>query len=391
MYIPMGPRTLISGLFLLVFLFSCEEKVSENQADYFIKFYGSYLDDVGLDVDATADGGAVLTGYMTREDRESDIFLMKVDAYGNQASWSPAFFGDQGHDEGYAVKTLSDGFLIAGAVTDTATDHFNMVVHKTNLEGSVQWSWELESNEDDDKALCLDIADDGRIIFGGYRQTNGINYIYSALLDANGNFIGRTDRNKENWDMKDIFRFSANEFLGFGNATNGTKKQYLWIRFNSDGNDLGNEELTSDNFSEELKDACQAGNNTFYLVGNGVNSTGTTSLVHLKKLENDQIIWSKNLGTGAQFQGKSVAVRDDGYILVAADKTIGADNRNIVLFILDPNGNEVSTKEFGSTGDQTAEKIIFSDGHIFIAGRNAYGGNSMITLIKADKNGNIWK
>lgn len=384
----------IYALLLMIFCFanSCNDEVSEKQSEHYIKFYGSFLDDAVYDVQMTNDGGAVLTGSAVPPETGKEFILMKVDPYGNQPDWSPKKFESLLPGTGYAVKETSGGYLLAGSVDDTLTGKTNMIVFKTDQQGNMVWQWELKSNQGNDVAYCIDVDDQGRIILGGYREESGTGYIYSALLNSGGEFISRTDRNKPNWIIRSVYSDQNEEFLAFGNAVmaGSTASRFLLIRFNSSGNDLGNTLLQNENFSEVMNSSCRDEDNRYYLIGTAVNSSSASRKIHLKRIDQDTLTWSKTFGDDFLYDGKAVAVREDGVVLVVADKTVGADNRNIVLYLLNPEGQILSSREFGSTGDQVAEAIDYKDGRILIAGKNAFEGNSMITLIKTDRNGNLW-
>ena len=75
---------------ILLFLSGCEsDTISPEQADTFVKFFGSSFEDIGYDVKQTSDDGYIVTGSTTISevvnDKEvalnTDLFLMKTDKY----------------------------------------------------------------------------------------------------------------------------------------------------------------------------------------------------------------------------------------------------------------------------------------------------------------------
>ncbi|MGC9344745.1 MAG: hypothetical protein ACP5E3_18705, partial [Bacteroidales bacterium] len=158
------------SLLLLLLVGSCrKEEVSELQSEYFIKFYGSYMEDVGYDIQETEDGGLVIVGSEQRENTGKDIVLIKVDEYGNQADWSPKYFGSGGDDEGFAVKVLNDGYIIAGTISDNDGNKDAYVI-RTNSQGNIVGQEYFYRTEDDDLAVSIESREDGGYVVVGYSE-----------------------------------------------------------------------------------------------------------------------------------------------------------------------------------------------------------------------------
>ena len=67
-------------------LVSCNKDftISPEQADSFIKLFGSFQWDQGVDVKQTADGGYAILGTTTTPEKGTDLYLIKTDKYGNK-------------------------------------------------------------------------------------------------------------------------------------------------------------------------------------------------------------------------------------------------------------------------------------------------------------------
>ncbi len=107
-------------------LVSCDKDftISPGQADSFIKLFGSFQWDQGVDVKQTADGGYAILGTTTTLENGTDVYLIKTDTYGNK-EWSKTL-GGKNNDLGSAFQITSDGgFVLIGTITDTTSSGSN--------------------------------------------------------------------------------------------------------------------------------------------------------------------------------------------------------------------------------------------------------------------------
>ncbi|HPJ84890.1 MAG TPA: hypothetical protein PLY09_09045, partial [Methanothrix sp.] len=93
--------------------------------------------DWGYSVQQTSDGGYIITGYTTsRGAGGSDIWLIKIDPYGNEA-WD-SIFGGAGNNCGYSVKQTSDGgYIVAGWTDPYGSGALDVSLIKTDASGNL--------------------------------------------------------------------------------------------------------------------------------------------------------------------------------------------------------------------------------------------------------------
>jgi len=105
--------------------------------DYFIKFYGSVGDQEGVAVKSTSDGGFIIGGNSTPEfGGQSDFFLLKVDAFGNQ-EWLETYDynGTIENDLLTDVLVVDNGYIISG--TSTIKNIDKMVLMQIDGSGNL--------------------------------------------------------------------------------------------------------------------------------------------------------------------------------------------------------------------------------------------------------------
>jgi len=389
-------RIIIISL-LVSFLFSCEKEVSEKQSDYFIKMYGNYQLDEGFDMQQTVDGGLIIVGSSERTNTGKDIIMIKVDKYGNEASWSPRYFGGEDDDAGYCVKSISGGYVICGSTTveDANGDkNLDAIIFKTDTEGNIIGESKTFGGDYDDEAFCIVEKQSGGFMFVGYTSTS---FTESEL------FVGRVDERLGNFDdsqsvtyngkILKVRNIGASSYLAMGNKYSGgtgSEVDYFYVPINEDGNYsdyiLFDEEDGNETFSSFIV------NNTdeIHMVGTLSSLSGANGKILVNKIQNRMVVSSFSINEDGTFEGKDIAITKDGGYAILGTRTLAGD-KNIILYFTDANGKVLSSKIFGASGDQIAESFIYGENEIIILGRNSYESNSMITIIKTDLEGNLWE
>jgi hypothetical protein len=128
-------------------------------------FGGDYVD-LGNSVQQTSDGGYIITGYTyySYETGSQNVYLIKTDSAGNE-QWSQTF-GETGWDEGFSVQQTSDGgYIIAGFKTITSYDTDVWLI-KTDASGNEEWSQTIDERNEDEARSVQQTSDGGYIIAG---------------------------------------------------------------------------------------------------------------------------------------------------------------------------------------------------------------------------------
>ncbi len=391
----------VKGIWLVFLLLtSCQKEISDMQADYFIKFYGSYMEDDGYDVQPTADGGFVIVGSSERANTGRDIVLIRVDKFGNQLPWSPRYFGGNGDDAANAVRILDDGgFIIAGYVTDTTgKTGKNATLIRTGADGSLIWQ-QTYGGPADDEARSVVAKKTGGYIFAGYTESlSSRKQIYLVNTDDNGNAVSTTTRPVIGEELTTITELSDGNFLVAGKRETATDlsgnsdTQILIIVLNDVGNALDNYVFGDPEMNESVSATYPSADGTFYLVGTLSTPDGRKQQAMIKKLARRKVLWENTIPDAGLLDGKAVCELDDGSLALVANKSLNTTT-HIELYHLNSQGEVISSREFGASEQQTAEALTYLNGHLVIVGKNASlsDGYSMITLIKTDKEGNLWK
>ncbi len=147
--------------------------------------FGGSDTDCGESVHPTSDGGYIVAGFTYSFGAGyTDVYLIKTDASGIE-QWNQTF-GGAGYDYGFSVQQTSDGgYIIAGYTFSYGAGESDIWLIKTDASGNQQWSQTFGGN-DYDLGYSVEQTSDGGYIITGYTISFGAGYsdIYLIRLDS---------------------------------------------------------------------------------------------------------------------------------------------------------------------------------------------------------------
>jgi len=154
---------------------------SGNQQWY--RSFGGYYNDNGYSVQQTTDGGYIITGCTEIAIGNSNVYLIKTDASGNQI-WYPNFGGTH-DDSGESVQQTTDGGYIITGYTGLGYGDIGVYLIKTDALGIQQWSKTFNENNVN-RGKCVQQTSDGGYIITGWTIEGSAN-VYLIKTDSQGN------------------------------------------------------------------------------------------------------------------------------------------------------------------------------------------------------------
>ena len=299
--------------------------------------FGGSEDDGGLYVEQTMDGGYIITGYLSNDENNYDVRLIKTDGQGNE-EWNRTFGGGIG----YSVKQTTDGgYVITGGTQSFVSGGSDSDVWliKTDSQGNEEWNQTFGGSEDDRGRSVEETTDGGYIITGrtkSFGSGDGDSDVWLIKTDSQGN---------EEWNQT------------FGGGGGRSVKQT---------NDGG------------------------YVVIGGTDSEENVWLIKTDSQGNEE--WNQTYGGGEDDHGWSgEQTTDGGYIITGGTRSYGRGSSDVWLIKTDGQGNEEwnqtlggSYNDFGYSVDQTTD-----GGYIITGGiESQVYGRYDVYLIKTDPSGN---
>ena len=335
-------RTLILTAAGLLFVSSALFAQPQPPDTLWTKTFGGSDYDYGRSVQLTSDGGYIITGYTDYGTGNSNIYLIKTDANGNEEWWRT--FGGNGYDEGWSVQQTSDGgYIIAGWTSSFGAGDNDVYLIKTDANGDTLWT-QTFGGSDPDQGYSVQQTSDGGYIIAGYTTSYGAGGydVYLIKADSEGN---------ESWSQT----------------------------FGGIDNDQG--------FS--VQQTTDAG---YIIVGHTSSfGAGFYDVYLIKTDANGDTLWTQTFGGSGPDYGKSVQQTLDGGYIIAGYTSLGAGPAAVYLIKTDANGNESWYQTFGGSSSDHGRSVqqTLDGGYIISGYTGSYGaGGSDVYLIKTDANGN---
>lgn len=390
---------IIAAVFAGLVLLSCEREVSEAQAEFFLKMYGSKGVDRAKGIALLENGGYAICGTDS-SGQVSKMILIITDQYGNVKEGFPKYYPEENLNAGanaiVAKNGGNGGFLLSGYIEDESGDK-DIYIVKTSADGSVNWSRSYGSSEDEE-ALHAAEGINFEFILAGYQEKGGEKDIMIMAVNQEGDSIRLSLNYSKPTDSKDA---AANYILNLG-------ENYLCVatynKFIGEGTDIlmlnfddelsPNDMVIEGDFDEFGKCIVQDSENEFIVLGNRRFEQGGRDEVLLYQVVTEGLIVKDYslLATiseaGSDLSAERLVKTGEGKFAIVGTRTLDGDDDIFVQFL--ENKQEGIRKNFGLTGNQSGADIgVHDNGGLVILGENGYEGNSMISLIKTNETGNL--
>lgn len=365
----------------------------------------------------------------------TSVFLIAASLTQPFASYSQAGSLDLSFDTDGIVTTLNIGIgasvrsiamqndgkiVVAGYTITSASNDFALA--RYNSDGSLDLSFDSDGivttdfGGNNDRGFSIAIQNDGKIVVAGQTNISSIydiaiaRYNYDGSLDLNFDTDGKvtTDFGNSEESVNSIAIQSDGKIVVAGYSKIGSTEDFALVRYNTDGSldssfDTDGKVTTTIAVSGEVANSVAiqsdgkivaAGyrtnnfNSDFALMR--YNTNGSLDL----SFDVDGIIFTP-IGTNNE-RGNSVAIQNDGKILVGGYSYIGSNN-DFALVRYDTNGNlDTSfdtdgkvTTPIGTSQDAGNSMALQNDGKIVVAGHTINGSKTDFALIRYNTNGSL--
>ncbi|MBP6333916.1 MAG: T9SS type A sorting domain-containing protein [Bacteroidia bacterium] len=349
--------------------------ICSNAQVTFQKSYGEFFVDMGQSMVQTNDGGFCIVG-MTGPDLadSSDILVIRTDAEGSQI-WSARLAGPKDDIITDIVQTNDGGFLLVGNTFSSPTDtaFSDIIAIKIDDGGFVYWSKTFGGTDYEEAQSVVNTNDGGYVILGSTMSYGSVDQSAFAMkIDDSGNQVWTNTSST----------FSSNYFYGADqtndgkyiaaggtyNAVGATDFDHYITKLDTNGSILWSKSHGTTQ-ADFLYDISSTANGSYLAAGISYgNTVGSADMNVLKLDANGDVIWSFNYGTVEYDNASSVLELANGDILVCGYTNIGT-SMNVVnqmaLMKLDSAGAMLWSMTYGdiSLTSEAYKALPTSDGY----------------------------
>lgn len=308
--------------------------------------------------------------------------------------WSNAY-RSAGEDWINDIIALRDGdFLAIGflnRVDGEAASDWRALASRFAVDGSIRWTREYGAGGAVDAFWAARERADGTLVLGGLTTRvgpDGIN-AYVAATTGGGETVRENGYGTSGYDRITGLAPTADGHIGAGHAEGFDGRDVFLI-----GLDANGVEIWRRVFAEKGSNGAlyvePAGDGNFIVAG-GTSPEGMADILVMKVDAGGKEIWRRTIGAPATDDiNHGLAVLRDGRIALAGyTNSWGAGEHDLLLALLNANGETLSIETIGGAGDERARSLkADGEGRLWIVGHTASaGGDQEGIVVRADRNG----
>lgn len=373
---------------------SCSNgEISPEQADSFIKFYGTENRNLGEDIKPLPDEGYALLGSIVTPDNGSQIYLAKTNKFGNLRG-EPIVLGGPFADYGYAMQISSNGtvYIVGSTVTERSgtSDMVLYIVTETEVTGPLTFG--TNGNE---VGYHLQITETG-IVMVGFSDVNGSKDIYLVLANRNGNEIW--SKQFGHLTGEDIGRFVlpyGNHYLitgstNYDNQLNVRNNKNIWLlEIAPENRSPVNSLFIGGDQDDEGVGLLAADDGSVYLAGTVINDDNESGIYLAHIDQTLKITWERSYHDLNSITTSGICKWNNN-IVISGTNVINENSSRVTILWLNENGEMVKDFHMGGDTRLSASSVEMApDAGLIIIGTNENRGASMITFIKLNEEGNL--
>jgi hypothetical protein len=357
------------------------------------KTFGDNENNEAFSIIQTKDGGFAVAGFTwSKENKEDDVWIIKLDKYGNKI-WDKTFGGSK-FDGAYSIiQTQDEGFAVAGWTSSKGNGWIDCWIIKLDKNGNKIWDKTFGGRYWDEARSIIQTKDGGFAIAGfTSSKGNGKNDAWVIKLDKNGNKIWDKTFGGKNYDRAySIIQMIDGGFASAGYTYSKKNKSFdAWvIKLDEDGKKIWDKTFGG-NSSDAAYSIIQTNNGSFVVAGETRSKgNGYNDFWIIKLDKNGNKVWDRTFGGSSSDVAHSIIqTKDGGFATAGYTGSKGNGKKDIWVIKLDKNGNKVWDRTFGGSSSDEAYSIIQTkDGGFAIAGYTESKENKKyyIWVIKLDK------
>lgn len=351
--------------------------------------YGGEGSDHGRTVRALDDGGFLVAGSTGSFGTGGDVYVLRLDQDGT-VIWS-GYYGGMGAQTAVSCAALTDGFAVMGTTGAGSNGGYDILLLKLDTEGALVWERHIGSDEWD-IGHAMEALADGFVLAGT---------TYGHGATAGDAWVVRTDLNGDTLWTRRFGGAGTDEALGLHVDPQG----HVLVVGRTQGSAGPHDAFVArllpdgtldwmDTYGGDGSDQANAVTSTLdgaYVVVGTSNSHAPTAHMQLRKYAADgALVWEQVHGNEGHTEARAILERPDGgFAMAGYNSMYNAGGRDMVLFLLAPDGGWELGKNYGSMEwEEGHDLAILDDGYIVVGASEAYGpGARGVFVVRAGTDG----
>jgi hypothetical protein len=228
-------------------------------------------------------------------------------------------FGSPDREGGVEVHTTSDGgFIIIGGTNSTPSGNWDIILIKTDADGTLEWNRSYGGSENESAASCQQTKDGGYIIFG---ETDNASVLHDDLWIIKTDLNGTEEWNKtfnlnDGCDAGSIEQTSDKGYIFTAQAFLGPADSDVWlVKTDQFGIEIWSKTFGNGSAVEAGTEVHQTSDKGYIIIGNSrIGSDNDAWLIKINT--SGGMEWNSTFGWGSYDFGYSLqATSDGGYII----------------------------------------------------------------------------
>lgn len=284
----------------------------------------------GFGIAATTDGNYVIAGFAEMSG-SGDVLCVKIDADGG-VLWEKTY-GGGGSDIAFAIEATTDGgsILTGWTVTDSTTGK-DVYVLRLDAAGDTLWTRAYGGPGDDFGTAVCPVAGGGFLVAGWTDSYGaGSDDVYLLFLDADGDTLSTHAYGSVNQDYAEaVIEAPDGNFLLAGVTQDATEAMSRIFLLEVD---IGGDTVWLHTYDEGFGyDVIQTNDGGFALAGSHFNDFPNRNAYLLRTDAGGLAIWEKSSGDDADDSWFDVVqMPDNGFLMVGETESFGAGSRDVYI------------------------------------------------------------
>ncbi|MDF2456376.1 MAG: hypothetical protein K0R51_2369 [Cytophagaceae bacterium] len=368
-----------------------------SQVTPFQQSYGGPNNDLANSIISLGNNGYLIFGTTNNFNSSgTDLLLTRINSEG-AVLWMNRYGGTLNENAEHIELTRDGGYILLANTTTFGAGNSDLLVIKTDANGTVSWSRTFGGSRNDFSACIKEVPDNGYIIAGRTQSFGrGGDDGYLIRIDNQGNILWSNAYGTNNNERFYYIDNATNgDFIitGIENTSNTSTYDVLVIRTDINGNILSNNSFGDNGGpANDASDCIRATPDGGYAFSGHYQSYGSGGLdLALTKVDaRGQIEWTRVFGnTGNERAWDFQIDESNNYIVAGYTTSYGNGNNEALAILINSDGIPQWSRTYGGrANEEFNECIINSDSIVFAGYTESMGaGRSDLYVVKTDFSG----